>query len=415
MDLHHWTCFPILAVLVLVLVQVVVQARSAAAGRADRNSIEDATVNATVMDRGSSVHMMSSEDGTYGQDSPKMDARGIVLTPAPHHGVVDRQGCDPNTRFLVPPRSVHWVALLQRGNCTFREKILKAAAYNATAVLVYNNSTDKTVKMGHEGTGDIVAVMITEAYGKEILAHLDRNLTVLASLGFRSPSRNLNRGSLVFVSVSFIVLMIISSAWLVFYFIQKIRYGAGRHRSQRRLGDAAKKAIGKLTTRTVKKGDKETDPDFNHCAVCIEAYQLNDVVRILPCKHVFHKVCVDPWLNEHCTCPMCKLNILKALGIMTSLPCVDTVVLDVERLGVGQTSGSQRVPLSDQNQPSISLEPLSPPHVETAPRTPADITVAVTSGGHFFNRNSMSPRSNVCEMELPDIQASLDLHDNNKS
>ncbi|XP_031697018.1 E3 ubiquitin-protein ligase RNF130-like [Anarrhichthys ocellatus] len=104
---------------------------------------------------------------------------------------------------------------------------------------------------------------------------------------------------------------------------------------------------------------QETDPDFTHCAVCIEAYQLNDVVRILPCKHVFHKLCVDPWLNEHCTCPMCKLNILKALGIMTSLPCVDSVVLDVERLGVSQASGGQRLTLGDQ--PSISLEPLSPP------------------------------------------------------
>ncbi|XP_012713585.2 E3 ubiquitin-protein ligase RNF130 [Fundulus heteroclitus] len=411
MNPHRWTCFPVSAVLMLVLVQVVVKARLASAGRSDRNSIEDATVNATVMDRGSAVHMMSSEDGTYGQDSPRMDARGVVLTPALHHGVVDRQGCDPNTRFLVPPRNVHWVALLQRGNCTFREKILKAAAYNATAVLVYNNSTDKTVKMGHEGTGDIVAVMITEAYGKEILAHLERNLTVVVSLSYRNPNKNMNRGSLVFVSISFIVLMIISSAWLIFYFIQKIRYSSSRDRSQRRLGDAAKKAIGKLTTRTVKKGDKETDPDFNHCAVCIEAYQLNDVVRILPCKHVFHKVCVDPWLNEHCTCPMCKLNILKALGIMTSLPCVDTVVLDVERLGVGQTSGSQRGALSDHNQPSISLEPLSPPHPESTPRTPADIAVAITSGGHFFNRNSMSPRSIVCEMELPDIQASLDLYE----
>ena len=29
---------------------------------------------------------------------------------------------------------------------------------------------------------------------------------------------------------------------------------------------------------------QEIDPDFNHCAVCIEGYQLNDVVRILPCK-----------------------------------------------------------------------------------------------------------------------------------
>lgn len=413
----RYTRIPAQVVLVLFL------NRSMSAGRSDRNMVSegyvDATVNATVLDaRGNAVHMMSSDEGTYGQNSPKVDTRGVVIAPAPHHGVVDRQGCDANTRFVVPPRSVQWVALLQRGNCTFKEKILKAATFNATAVLIYNNSTNKTVKMGHEGTGDMVAVMITEAYGKEILAQLERNLTVLVQVlvGQRGLNKNNNRGSLVFVSISFIVLMIISSAWLIFYFIQKIRYSSARDRSQRRLGDAAKKAIGKLTTRTVKKGDKETDPDFNHCAVCIEAYQLNDVVRILPCKHVFHKVCVDPWLNEHCTCPMCKLNILKALGIMTSLPCVDSVVLDVERLGVSPASGSQRAPLGDNSQPSISLEPLSPPHPEATPRTPADITIAVTSGGHFFNRTSLSsPRSVVCEMELPDIQASLDLYDDNKS
>lgn len=32
-------------------------------------------------------------------------------------------------------------------------------------------------------------------------------------------------------------------------------------------------------------------------------------------RHVFHKHCVDPWLLDHRTCPMCKMNILKALGI----------------------------------------------------------------------------------------------------
>lgn len=33
------------------------------------------------------------------------------------------------------------------------------------------------------------------------------------------------------------------------------------------------------------------------------------------CRHLFHKSCVDPWLLDHRTCPMCKMNILKALGI----------------------------------------------------------------------------------------------------
>ncbi|XP_035387853.1 E3 ubiquitin-protein ligase RNF130 isoform X1 [Electrophorus electricus] len=347
-----------------------------------------ATVNATVLDhKGSPKRMISKDDGRYGQNSPKADAKGIVITPSAVNGVVDMQGCCPYTRFVVPPKTTHWVALLQRGKCTFKEKILRAATFNASAVLIYNNSSkEDTVTMAHEGTGDTVAVMITESFGKDILALVERNETVLVSVavGQRGAAKNMNRGSLVFVSISFIVLMIISSAWLIFYFIQKIRDSSARDRSQRQLGAAAKKAISKLTTRTVKRGDKETDPDFNHCAVCIESYQLNDVVRILPCKHVFHKMCVDPWLNEHCTCPMCKLNILKALGITPNLPCVDNVAFDMDHLSRGQAS-SQRAALVDlSSEMNVSLEPLRhsgsaqlPTDTELPPRA-GEINIAVT-------------------------------------
>ncbi|KAJ8015476.1 hypothetical protein DPEC_G00026520 [Dallia pectoralis] len=377
---RRWTaatprsCFPVV-LLMLALPRCI---QSSRADKAIKEDYVSATVNATVLDsRGNPKQMLTLKDGIYGLNSPKVDAKGIVIAPAPNHGVLDRQGCDPNTRFVVPPRTGQWVALLQRGNCTFKEKILKASAFNASAVLIYNNnSRENTVKMGHEGTGSTVAVMINESYGKEILSLLERNLTVLVSVvvGQRNQAKNNNRGSLVFVSISFIVLMIISSAWLIFYFIQKIRFTNARDRSQRRLGDAAKKAIGKLTTRTVKKGDKETDPDFNHCAVCIEGYQLNDVVRILPCKHVFHKLCVDPWLNEHCTCPMCKLNILKALGIMPNLPCMDNVGFDMDhRMGRSHTMASQRSALVDlSSETSISLEPLQRGHPVTGTQIPSE-------------------------------------------
>ncbi|KAM4677743.1 E3 ubiquitin-protein ligase RNF130 isoform 2-T2 [Discoglossus pictus] len=383
----------------------------------------NAIVNVTILEPGSNTVLLRIDGGRYGQDSPKTEAKGIVLTPVPVHGAADGLGCDPQTRFHVPPNTKHWIALLQRGNCTFREKILRAASHNASAVVIYNNSSkEATVTMTHQGTGDIVAIMITEAKGREILSYVERNISVLMAISVapRSQNKNFSKGSLVFVSISFIVLMIISSAWLIFYFIQKIRYTSARDRNQRRLGDAAKKAIGKLTTRTVKKGDKETDPDFDHCAVCIECYKQNDIVRVLPCKHVFHKVCVDPWLSEHCTCPMCKLNILKALGIVTNVPCSDNVAFDMERLTRGQPANRRSVPIDPTDEGSLILESLRssgisqlPHDGEITPRT-GEINIAVTSS-LFFHRNSLSPRSLGYETELSTIEPSLDIYDENKT
>lgn len=76
---------------VLVLVLVVVLMDSVAAARSDRNMVSEefvgATVNTTVLDaRGHTVHVMSSDDGTYGQNSPKVDTRGVVIAPTPHNG-----------------------------------------------------------------------------------------------------------------------------------------------------------------------------------------------------------------------------------------------------------------------------------------------------------------------------------------
>lgn len=49
-------------------------------------------------------------------------------------------------------------------------------------------------------------------------------------------------------------------------------------------------------------------------------------VRVRVCdsvlRHIFHKSCVDPWLLDHRTCPMCKMNILKALGIPVRSFCL---------------------------------------------------------------------------------------------
>ena len=45
--------------------------------------------------------------------------------------------------------------------------------------------------------------------------------------------------------------------------------------------------------------------------MCIDDFEVNDELRVLPCNHMFHKACIDPWLLERYTCPLCKRNILE--------------------------------------------------------------------------------------------------------
>lgn len=302
-----------------------------------------------------------SECGRYGQHSLKQDARGLLALPS-HH---DKLACDPQAKFQVPVAAATrgWIAVIPRGNCTYKEKIWHAVRQNASAVVIYNlgaSNVNETITMPHGGTGEIVAIMIPELKGREIMSLLERNITIMMhiTIGTRNLQKYVSRTSVVFVSISFIVLMIISLAWLVFYYIQRFRYANARDRNQRRLGDAAKKAIGKLQIRTIKKGDKETESDFDNCAVCIEGYKPNDVVRILPCRHLFHRTCVDPWLLDHRTCPMCKMNILKALGIPPNADCADDVTTDFEG-SIGGPATNQITGASDVtvNESSVGFEP----------------------------------------------------------
>ncbi|OIT35814.1 PREDICTED: E3 ubiquitin-protein ligase RHA1B-like [Nicotiana attenuata] len=44
------------------------------------------------------------------------------------------------------------------------------------------------------------------------------------------------------------------------------------------------------------------------CAVCLYEFELDDEIRRLRnCKHVFHRSCVDRWMDhDQMTCPLCR-------------------------------------------------------------------------------------------------------------
>ncbi|KAK1418561.1 hypothetical protein QVD17_27706 [Tagetes erecta] len=48
------------------------------------------------------------------------------------------------------------------------------------------------------------------------------------------------------------------------------------------------------------------------CSVCLSAFEEIELLRLLPkCKHAFHIDCIDQWLENHSSCPLCRLKVVK--------------------------------------------------------------------------------------------------------
>ncbi|GBM58469.1 hypothetical protein AVEN_226413-1 [Araneus ventricosus] len=42
-----------------------------------------------------------------------------------------------------------------------------------------------------------------------------------------------------------------------------------------------------------------------NCSICLDSSRWK-TMRSLPCRHEFHKVCIDKWLNRNGRCPLCR-------------------------------------------------------------------------------------------------------------
>lgn len=60
---------------------------------------------------------------------------------------------------------------------------------------------------------------------------------------------------------------------------------------------------------TVKEIRQDTNDSLD-CAVCLSEFEDESILMLLTvCDHVFHKECVDLWLESHKTCPVCRIDL----------------------------------------------------------------------------------------------------------
>ncbi|XP_031284122.1 E3 ubiquitin-protein ligase ATL76-like [Pistacia vera] len=47
----------------------------------------------------------------------------------------------------------------------------------------------------------------------------------------------------------------------------------------------------------------------SYCVICLESFTDGEPCRVFPvCNHIFHSSCIDAWLKDHLTCPVCRIS-----------------------------------------------------------------------------------------------------------
>ncbi|KAF8693290.1 hypothetical protein HU200_038674 [Digitaria exilis] len=121
---------------------------------------------------------------------------------------------------------------------------------------------------------------------------------------------------------------------------------------------------------TVKLGDGgggQQRPEVQEeCTVCLEEYEPKDVVRVLPaCGHAFHAPCIDTWLRQHPTCPVCRASLRAKGNRATPTPPIDYSLLVAGGGAAAATAAAPQIPDS-------SSDITAPPELAATDQTDMD-------------------------------------------
>ncbi|KAJ1274269.1 hypothetical protein BS78_05G049600 [Paspalum vaginatum] len=128
----------------------------------------------------------------------------------------------------------------------------------------------------------------------------------------------------------------------------------------------------------------------SQCVICLSEYEEEEVLRILPyCGHDFHMACIDLWLQQNSTCPVCRISLLENPDSDHTPPSVPSVVISIS---------PPSSPESSRSDPCRCLFASAAGHssrASEAPRQEPDQENQVASGPSADGANNSVPLSEV--------------------
>ncbi|KAK3596639.1 hypothetical protein CHS0354_039816 [Potamilus streckersoni] len=242
-------------------------------------------------------------EAEFGPNVPHVGIRGYLVPVKP------LDGCHPVEHPPGNMTNQSWIALIERNNCTFREKVFHAQMAGYAAVIVYNSDgREQLIHMGGDDNGiNIPSVMVGWSDGIMLRKHFcydcrsekyemnERYEIIIDDKEYYQPYiPPLLWPFAVVIGTCFVVML----CFVLFRWCRDFR--------KKKKSRLSANHLKKIPTKKFKKGDV-----YDACAICLDDYEEGDKLRLLPCSHVYHCACVDPWLTKNKrSCPVCKRKVI---------------------------------------------------------------------------------------------------------
>ncbi|XP_050100076.1 uncharacterized protein LOC126580838 isoform X2 [Anopheles aquasalis] len=292
--------------------------------------------------------------------------------------LADRADPADGCSAMRPPPNVtssKFAVVIARYNCSFEEKVRNAQQAGYSMVIVHNVGSNDLEHMSANHPQDLIipSVFVGESSGRGIIESYlydhDYALVITDDIPF-NISNNLIIPFAIVVGLCFIIMVL-------FMIARCIR--ERRRTLRRRLPPSLLRRMG--IVKFVKGMHYET------CAICLEDFVENDRLRVLPCRHAYHALCIDPWLTKsRRVCPICKRRVLvqgerrqrrhrSSSGSMSSSDADENAPLLQQNASVNSAARTAGQPVSDV---LVTNANASPP--TTTQPTAAASSVTAASG-----------------------------------
>lgn len=184
------------------------------------------------------------------------------------------------------------VVFALRGDCDFARKAAYAEAAGAAGVVVVNARHEgQLVNMKlNDSAAPVVSiptVMVRFADWARVAPCREAITVVLTNEGEARYDIDYGRDALNWAMMRGMALWILCQCG-----VNVVRY-------KRRVSESRARAVAISALPSHKFGESPDDPllpDESVCAICLDGFENGESVRRLPCKHLYHRACIDPYV-----------------------------------------------------------------------------------------------------------------------